>query len=745
MATERGVIGARHSSVGSVRSLVGAVGSVIAIIIAVVFPAAFGLHYYADHGENLSFRATLNADRLSKFIYSYSNNDLWRYQHVRLAEIIILPEEPGQPLRQRILDASGAVVLEDSPKPDGPVIMRSAPIIVLGAEVGSIELETSLTPFLIETGLVTFFSFLLGCVAYFGLKVFPLRVLDRTVGELELQNFRFDSALNNMIHGLTMFDGQQRLVVCNQRYRELYGVPEALTQPGTTLDELVTFRAYNEVRPGESAEEYKQKLLTFSLEDKSLTTVFELRNGRIICMRRNPMPGGGWVGAHEDVTEQREAAERIAYLAHHDALTGLANRVLLRERLNEALSSADQGLAVLCLDLDNFKDINDTLGHPLGDALLKRVAERLRGTLREGDIVARMGGDEFTIVQADPGQPDAAIALASRLITNLSAPYEVEGQRMIIGTSIGVALAPHDGLDVDDLLRSADMALYRAKAEGRGLYRFFEAEMNDRMQARRRLENDLREALPRREFELHYQPLLNLETGEVQAVEALLRWNHPERGRIPPADFIPVAEEIGSIVQIGEWVLCQACTDAATLPDHIKVAVNLSPVQFKAKNLVGSVFHALSMSGLVAERLELEITESVLLENTEAALVMLHQLRALGVGIAMDDFGTGYSSLSYLQRFPFDKIKVDRSFVRGLGHTASSTAVLRAVASLGASLCLTTTAEGVETEEQLLAVKAEGISQIQGYLVSPPKSLGEIRSLLTPRTATAQRRLAVRA
>jgi diguanylate cyclase (GGDEF)-like protein len=726
------VTSARGSALRSARYLVGALGVTVVLLVAVAFPIAFGFHHYTDHVSHLDFKAKLNADRLAKFIYSYSDGSLWRYQQMRLAEIVVLPEGDDTPIQQRIVDASGAVVVEDGPTLAGPTLVRSAPIMVMGERIGRIEVITSATPFLVETAFVTLFSVLVGSAAYFGLIFFPLRMLDRTVGELELQNYRFDSALNNMIHGLTMFDGEKRLVVCNQRYRELYGIPEALTQPGATLEEILTFRAYNEAPPGTDPEDYKQTLLTFNLEDKSMTTAFYFRNGRIIAMRRNPLPGGGWVAAHEDVTEQRQASARIAYLAHHDALTGLANRVLLRERLNESLSDVggERSLAVLCLDLDNFKEINDSLGHAFGDTLLKRVAERLRTSVAEKDIVARMGGDEFTIVQPGSGQPDAAIELACRLIERISEPYDIDGQRVRVGTSVGVALAPDAGLDADHLMRSADLALYRAKADGGGVCRFFEAEMTERMQSRRRLESDLREALLRGEFELHYQPLLNLKSSELEGVEALLRWNHPARGRISPADFIPVAEEIGFIVPLGEWVLRQACNDAATLPEHIKVAVNLSPVQFKAHNLVSSVFHALSVSGLTAERLELEITESVLLEDTDAAIIMLHQLRALGVRIAMDDFGTGYSSLSYLQRFPFDKIKVDKSFVQGLGHEASSRAVLRTVASLGASLCVETTAEGVETEQQLLAVKAEGISQVQGYLVSKPKPIAEIRQLI---------------
>jgi diguanylate cyclase (GGDEF)-like protein len=577
-------------------------------------------------------------------------------------------------------------------------------------------------------GFTTLLSFLLGGGAYFALRVLPLRILDRTVGELETQNFRFAAALDNMSHGLTMFDGEQRLVVSNQRYRELYGLPPELTRPGTPLLKIAEYRASQEARAPETPEDYMRNLVSFSTEDYARTSVFELKDGRFVAATRNPMPGGGWVAAHEDVTEQRQAAARIAYLVHHDALTHLPNRLLLQERLSEELQHAapGQSLAVLCLGLDRFKEINDTLGHRLGDALLKQAAERVQACIRETDIAARVGGDEFTVVQIGRRQPAASTSLASRLIEKLGAPYEIDGHQVAVGASIGVAIAPQDGTDADRLIRSADIAMHRAKADGRGTYRFFEADMNNRMQARRQLEIDLRKALTNREFELHYQPLLSLDNDEITGFEALLRWNHPERGRVSPADFIPLAEETGIIVSMGEWVLRQACTDAVSWPEHIKVAVNLSPVQFKGHGLVLSVFSALSTSGLAPNRLELEITESVLMEDTDAALAMLHQLRSLGVSIAMDDFGTGYSSLSYLQRFPFDKIKVDRSFVMGLGHNTSSIAVLRAVASLGTSLSVLTTAEGVETEQQLTAVRAEGISQIQGYLVSPPRPASEI-------------------
>lgn len=719
----------------SLRSAVSTIGITVALMVAAGFPATVGVHSYFNHGNMLSFRARLNADDLGKYIYSH--NALWQYQQVRLAEIIRLPQNEQAPLQQRILDTQGKVLLKEGQAPSGLLIRRTAPITVMGANVGSVEITASATPILVNMGVAALFSFALGYVAYFALRLFPFRLLDRTVGELEVQNFRFNAALNNMIHGLTMFDGQQRLVVSNHRYRELYDIPEELTLPGTTLDAIVAYRASNEAADGVSKEDYGQRIITFSLEDKAHTTVFELRNGRAIMQRRNPMPGGGWVSIHEDVTEQREAAARIAYLAQHDSLTDLPNRVMLRERLAEMLDQVASGesLAVLCLDLDNFKEINDTLGHPFGDALLKQVAERLRAALSTSDVVARMGGDEFTIVQSGAPQPEAATSLATRLIEKLSAPYELEGHQARIGTSVGVALAPTDGVDADHLLKSADLALYRAKAEGRGVCRFFEAEMNERMQARRQLEIDLRKALAHGEFELHYQPLLDLKSNAVEGFEALLRWNHPERGRISPAEFIPLAEEIGIIVPIGEWVLRRACEEAAGLPEHIKVAVNLSPAQFATRNLVASVFNALTAAGLPASRLELEITESVLLDDTDGALTVLHQLRALGVLIAMDDFGTGYSSLSYLQKFPFDKIKVDRSFIMDLSENSGSMAVLRAVASLGASLGVTTTAEGVETEAQLLAVRAEGISQIQGYLVSVPKPMREIVKIYGRRQA----------
>jgi diguanylate cyclase (GGDEF)-like protein len=420
-------------------------------------------------------------------------------------------------------------------------------------------------------------------------------------------------------------------------------------------------------------------------------------------------------------------------MARHDALTDLPNRVLLRERLVEALARVERGhrLAVLCLDLDHFKNVNDTLGHPVGDELLRAVADRLRACVRDTDTISRVGGDEFSIIQTDIVDATDAERLARRITEAVSAPYDLHGHLVMGGTSIGIALAPADGTDANDLLKNADMALYGAKADGRGVYRFFEATMDQRMKERRALELALRKALERGEFELHYQPAFDLGSDGVRCCEALLRWHHPERGMVPPVEFIPIAEDIGLIVAIGEWVIARACADAATWPDHIGVAVNLSPTQLGSKNLLPTVLAALAQSRLPAERLELEITEAVLMQNTEANLRALHQLRALGIRISMDDFGTGYSSLSYLSSFPFDKIKIDRSFVSGLGDNAQAAAIVRAVADLAESLKMTTTAEGVETRAQLDRVRELGCTEVQGYFYSPPVPLAELMKTLT--------------
>jgi diguanylate cyclase (GGDEF)-like protein/PAS domain S-box-containing protein len=434
-----------------------------------------------------------------------------------------------------------------------------------------------------------------------------------------------------------------------------------------------------------------------------------------------------------DVTERKQAEARIAYMAQHDALTGLPNRVLFHERLDAALAQLrDRGatLAVHCLDLDHFKSVNDTLGHPVGDDLLRLVAGRLKDNLQDCDLVARLGGDEFAVIQMNIKHPREASDLAAKLIAALSANYDIQRHEVVIGASVGIALAPGDGTAADVLLRNADMALYRAKADGRGTSHFFEAEMDRRIQARRILELDLRKAFANGEFDLYYQPLINLHADRISGFEALLRWHHPERGMVLPGEFIALAEEIGLIGPLGEWVLRRACTEAARWPGDLKIAVNLSPAQFRTRSVVQAVLSALAYSGLPPRRLELEITETVLLGESEANIAILHQLREIGVQISMDDFGTGYSSLSYLRSFPFDKIKIDRSFVRDLAERPDCMAIIRAVAGLGTSLGISTTAEGVETHEQLERLRAEGCTEAQGFLFSPPRPATEIPMLL---------------
>ncbi|HJV42977.1 putative bifunctional diguanylate cyclase/phosphodiesterase [Caulobacter sp.] len=429
----------------------------------------------------------------------------------------------------------------------------------------------------------------------------------------------------------------------------------------------------------------------------------------------------------------RQGVAQIARLAHYDPLTDLPNRVLFQKSLAEALArrarKGDQ-LAVHFIDLDRFKTVNDTLGHPLGDALLREAAERLRHCVREGDTVARLGGDEFAVVQTGLSGMDGATRLAGRVVEAMAAPFELHGHQVVIGASVGVSAAPSDGEDADELLKKADMALYRAKADGRGAFHFFERAMDEQLQARRALELDLRRALQDGEFELFYQPLYHLDDERVTGCEALLRWRHPERGMVSPADFIPLAEEIGLIVPLGEWVLRTACAEAARWPEHVRLAVNLSPAQFRDRGLVTTVVSALASSGLPAQRLELEITESVLLQDSAANMTMLHDLKALGVRISMDDFGTGYSSLSYLRSFPFDKIKIDQTFVRDILHDSDAMAIIKAVLDLGSSMGVTTTAEGVETQAQLDALRGQGCAEIQGYFISRPAPAADIARML---------------
>jgi diguanylate cyclase (GGDEF)-like protein len=549
--------------------------------------------------------------------------------------------------------------------------------------------------------------------------------------KLQARNFQFDTAINNMSQGLCFFDAGHRLIVCNDRYVEMYDLPPDRVGPGTPLTEIVDLRFEAGSFPAMSRDEYLHWRSNVAISAEPTDSIIELRNGRTFKIRHRPMPDLGWVATHEDITEQRQAEIKIEHMAHHDALTDLANRVLLNGRLESALArfQGEEMLAVHHLDLDQFKAVNDTFGHPVGDRLLKVVADRLRGLVRESDTIARTGGDEFVIVQAPVADPTDATSLAESIIELLSQPYDLDGHQAVIGASIGIAVSPGDGSSADTLLRNADLALYRAKGDGRGTFRFFKPAMDEQMQTRRVMEQDLRKALAAGEFELYYQPVVSLESNKISGFEALIRWNHPEKGLVAPAAFIPLAEEVGFIVPLGEWVIRQACITAAQWPDHLQVAVNISAAQFRGSGLMQVIMNALATSGLHPTRLEIEITETVLLQDKEATLAVLHRLRALGIRIAMDDFGTGYSSLTYLQCFPFDKIKIDRSFVKDVADTAGSLNIVRAVAALANGMGMAATAEGVETKEQLDRITAEGCTEMQGYLFSRPLPVHEIERL----------------
>lgn len=681
------------------------------------------------------------------------------------------------------------------------------------------------------------------------------RMQRRSTREINLQKVRLGMALDNMSQGLCMFDAESRLILCNQRYLDMYRLSPDIVKPGCTLATLVDHRKETGTFVGDT-DSYVVEVKTLVARGMPSHRLVEVPDGRTVRLVHQPMPNGAWVATHEDitvqrnaekerdrnreflnlvvenipvttivkdahdlryvfinrsgeryyglarkdiigktaleilpqasaemvtrldrqllasgreavidehqirmpdgefriakstrlpildgngepqyllaviedVTERKRAEERIAHLAHHDALTGLPNRLLFRAQLETALKQLRPGehLALLYLDIDHFKGINDTLGHPIGDRLLNAVSDRLRNCLQSTDAIARLGGDEFALIQTAIRNPQDCIPLLNKIYEAVRAPYNLGGHQVVADLSIGIAIAPGDGVEPDELLKNADLALYGAKAEGRGTYRFFELEMDARMKERRTLELDLRKAVAGGEFELYYQPIVGLDHGAIVGCEALLRWQHPVRGTISPAEFIPVAEETGLIVPIGEWVLRQACADAAAWPGNLKVAVNLSPVQFRSRSLVQMVFNAFATAGLNPDRLELEITETVLMQRNEATLDMLRQLRKFGVRIAIDDFGTGFSSLSYLRSFPISKLKIDRSFIKDLAEDADALAIVRAVVGLATSMGIVSTAEGVETERQVEILRSIGCSEMQGFVFSKPRPLQEI-------------------
>jgi diguanylate cyclase (GGDEF)-like protein len=547
--------------------------------------------------------------------------------------------------------------------------------------------------------------------------------------QLSVEKQRLDTAVSNMNQGLVLFDSSERLIVCNRRYVEMYGLSHDIAKPGCSFRDLLRHRKQTGSFPGDIEDYCDETLRNTRL---STTTIVDTAGGRLIQIKNEPVPGGGWLATHEDVTERVRAEEKILHLAHYDALTDLPNRIAFRQHVELRLSkhSSEGRFAILYIDVDEFKSINDSLGHQVGDELLKSIASRLLDCVSPGDLVARLGGDEFAIVKATAGDPADLIPFVERVYCAIRNPIDCLGQQVTTDASIGIAVAPDDGFTLDQLLKNADLAMYDAKNAGRRTFRFFIPEMASRMRSRRALELDLREAIASGGFEVYYQPLVDLASNVVTGCEALLRWNHPARGMVSPAEFIPLAEETGLITELGEWVLGKACADAANWPDHITLAVNVSPVQFNSTTLALKVAGALAKSGLSAHRLELEITEAVLIRDDEQALATLHQLRQLGVRISLDDFGTGYSSLSYLQRFPFDKIKIDRSFINDICDAGGSSPIVQAVVTMALARSMSTTAEGVETEAQRKILRELGCTQMQGFLFSPAVPIKRLEALL---------------
>ena len=629
-----------------------------------------------------------------------------------------------------VLDAGGAVVVAN------PRLVTLFPSIANGIAGAVLPALLEQEPLLAATGEVRLSSGTWvrisrseaqdgGAIAIFS----DITTLKQREAELQSTNECFDAALTNMSQGLALFDAQDRLRVGNPQFAAMYGLDPHLLNPGTPYAAILSAK----VRGGFLSQ--TDAAAHAALRQGNLGGAFLhcLANGRSISISHEPLPGGGWVRTYEDVSERRRAEAQVTYLARHDMATGLPNRLVLAQRIEQATATANRapgtGYAVLLIGLHDFKIVSDIFGYAAADDVLRRVAGRLQGAVREVDTAARLATDEFAILQAGVRSPDEAGELAVRLLEAMDAPFEVEGRQVKIRISVGLALAPVDGDEADSLLRHADLALQRAWAEG-NTFRFFETGMDERLHHRRQMQQDLHQALARNEFVLHYQPCIDLAANRVCGFEALLRWHHPERGMISPADFIPVAEASGLIVGIGEWVIRHACAEAVGWPAGIRIAVNVSPLQFASTALVGCVQSALADSGLAAVRLELEVTETALLRDDGATLATLHRIRALGVRVAMDDFGTGYSSLSYLRSFPFDKIKVDQSFVRGLDDAPGSAAIIRAIAGLGVTLGMRTTAEGVETADQLEAVRSAGCNEIQGFFFSRPVPGGQVHGVI---------------
>ncbi len=718
----------------SLREVVSSMAAASALLVATALPAGYAAVSHLAEADALAHVAQLSAARAARYIYQHG--PLWTYHRTRLVETIDLPAEIQSRVRQRLFDARGRMVAEVGAPQAWPVYIVTDHVRSRETIAGRLEIETSLRPLIGRTLFVGLLSALLAGGLLVVFRRLPLRALDTALGELARRedelaqaNHRFEAALASMPVGLSMFGADHRLELCNDQYARMYDLAPEAARPGVLRSEMMKIRLAQGNAPVDMAG-YETWIAGLLKRRKPDTGEWKLADGRTIRLGVAPVEPDGMISMHEDVTAINEARARIAHMAHHDALTNLPNRALFRIDAEKALSAPGARIAVLALDLDHFKEVNDAFGHPVGDQLLVQAAERLTACLEPAELVARLGGDEFAVIVQGEDPAQRAAALGAAIIARLGEPFLIEGRALMVGASIGVAIGPDDGADADALLKAADIALYRAKSEGRGACHFFEAEMDARMRERRQLEADLREALVNGELEMHYQPLISLASNRVTAVEALMRWTHPERGPVSPGVFIPVAEQIGLIGRLGAWALRQACADAVAWPDHVRVAVNISAAQFRSDSLLLDVVSALSQSGLSGRRLEVEITESIILSDTAATFEKLQSLRKLGVHVAMDDFGTGYSSLSYLRRFPFDRIKIDQYFVRDLPQQNDAVAIVRAIIGLGRSLGMEVTAEGVETTEQLDRLRAEGCTDVQGWLFSKARPKHEIPALL---------------
>lgn len=566
----------------------------------------------------------------------------------------------------------------------------------------------------------------------------PLDTLLAQKQRLEQLNAWFDVALNNMVRGLSMFDADHRLVVCNNNYRQMYGLPEEFTQAGTAFSDILQYYLRRSCER-HSAKEQEQATAWLQEHSRKLEAgqtfcnVQHMDDGRKFLVTYKPLAGGGWVDTQEDITEKRRTEERIEWLARHDALTGVANRFHFRETFEKALSELSCGtsLALHWIDLDGFKDVNDRLGHPIGDALLKAVAQRLRSSIRKGDFIARLGGDEFAIIQMGARTAEQCARLARRVLRDVCKPYYIFGHEISISTSIGVVCAPENGDSADELLKYADIALYEVKTSGRHGFKQFKGNTKLKHIAGSGLEVDIHSASACNQLELHYQPVVNVISRRVTSCEALLRWRHPQLGLVAPKDFLPLAERTGAIIDIGRWVLEQACRDAARWDTKVKVSVNLSLLQVESGSLHGAVERALASAKLEPHRLRLEIGETVLDHNEDELIKLLRGLRAIGVGLTLDNFGRISASLANLCSYPFDAVKIDRSLIKDLPRNDDRAAVIQAVALLARARGIETIAEGVETLDELNSVTPAGCNKVQGFYFSRPVPLSELAAVVS--------------